>query len=429
MFANVKIRFKIPLLVLAISILGAIGNGFSNYHQLNSKLADLPGITPEQRADILDHMNYTMIIDGIVVVVCFQILANLAASAIIRPMNRLNDEMSRLAKGDRTITVSGIKRGDEVGAMARAVQVFKENAIKVDELTQAQMEQQKQAEEERKQTLKNLSGKLETGVKGVARNLSEAAGQLQTTASLLARNAESSSEMATRLTSSSQATFQNIQNVSAATEELTYSVQEISSQVQKASAIVTDAVDKAAGASDTATDLSRSAQQIGEVVQIIEDIAEQINLLALNATIESARAGEAGKGFAVVASEVKNLASQTTQATQKIAEQVSAIRTSSDKTVDAIRLITGSINDISSISASIASAIEEQNAATREIAQNVNTAAQVIHGVANDIDIVAKAANDTGAAADQMLSSTTDLAQQTTTLESDIDQFIEQIAG
>jgi methyl-accepting chemotaxis protein len=215
--------------------------------------------------------------------------------------------------------------------------------------------------------------------------------------------------------------------VATAAEELSVSVLEIGRQVEQSSNIADHAVVEADRTNTTVEGLSRTAQRIGEVVQLIETIAGQTNLLALNATIEAARAGDAGKGFAVVASEVKSLASQTAKATEEIRAQISEIQGATGQTVEAIRSIGTTIRQMSEIATTIASAVEEQGAATREIASNVHQAAQGTGDIASNIEGVSHAAGETGAAASQVLSSAGELARQSETLRRDVDDFLANV--
>ncbi len=273
---------------------------------------------------------------------------------------------------------------------------------------------------------KRMAADFEARLKGVIDAVASAATELQATAETIAGTAETSSQRATAVAAASEQASTNVQTVAAAAEELSKSIAEISHQVQGSTSIANTAVDEARRTDGRVQALTETAQKIGEVVQLINDIASQTNLLALNATIEAARAGEAGKGFAVVASEVKSLATQTARATEDISAQVTAIQGATQEAVEAIRSIGSTIGRISEASTAIASAVEEQGAATQEIARNVQQAAAGTHEVSDNIAGVTTAAGETGAATTQMLSAAKELAGQAETLRRDVANFFEK---
>jgi methyl-accepting chemotaxis protein len=335
--------------------------------------------------------------------------------------------MERLASGDKTIEVVGAARRDEIGGMAKAVQVFKDNAIAMDKLRAEQEDLKRQAEIEKRRALHKLADDFEASISGVVTVVSTAAAEMQSTAQSMSATAEETSRQSLSVASAAEQASVNVQTVASAAEELSASIGEIGRQVSQASEIAGKAAEDSRRTDEAVQGLTESAQKIGEVVKLIQEIAGQTNLLALNATIEAARAGEAGKGFSVVASEVKSLANQTAKATDEIRAQIGAIQDRTRTTVEVIHGIRRTIEDINGISATIASAVEEQGAATQEIARNVQQAAAGTGQVSENISGVTSAAGETGAAATQVLGSASELAQQSETLRAEVHKFLATI--
>ncbi|WP_431856666.1 methyl-accepting chemotaxis protein [Azospirillum sp.] len=346
--------------------------------------------------------------------------------AVSNPIRTLTGTMDRLARHELSVAVEGTQRGDEIGAMARAVQVFKDGLIEAERLAAAEAAEQR-AKLRRTETVDRLVRDFEGTMAGALETVGASAGQLDSTARGMAEVARHASGEATAASAAAGQTSANMQTVASATEEMTSSIQEIGRQVSRSTAIAGQAVEQAAHTNDTVRGLSEAAQRIGEVVQLISSIASQTNLLALNATIEAARAGEAGKGFAVVASEVKNLASQTAKATEDIAAQVQAIQTATGGAVDAIQGISGTIVTINEISTAIAAAVEEQAAATHEISRSVQQASAGTQEVTGNIARVSQAADETGAAATQVLGAAGALTKQADTLRGEVERFLSAI--
>jgi len=342
---------------------------------------------------------------------------------IVRPLNGMTGTMKVLASGDVTADVPARDRGDEIGDMAGAVQVFKDNMIRAREL-EAEQKKTQEAREQRRQVVDKLIATFETSAAIVVEAVSGAATQMQSSASSLSASAEESARQASAVASASEEASSNVQTVASATEELSASVQEIGRQVTTSTTIANRAVGEAQAMDKTVSGLADAAQKIGEVAELIRSIAGQTNLLALNATIEAARAGEAGKGFAVVASEVKNLANQTAKATEEIAGQIDAIQGASAATVKAIKGIGETIGEMSRISAAIASAVEEQSAATQEIARNVQQAASGTREVSSNVSGLTEAARSTGNSAKDVLGSADELAQRSDELRDQVETFI-----
>jgi methyl-accepting chemotaxis protein len=351
----------------------------------------------------------------------------LIGRSIAGPVIAMTAAMRGLAAGDRTIEIPARGRRDEIGEMAGAVEVFKTSMIDADRLRAEQEQMKARAETEKRAVMNRMADDFEASVNGIVRGVSAAATELQSTAQSMSATAEETTRQATTVAAASEQASTNVQTVAAAAEELAASVVEVSRQVAESARIAGKAVEDARRTNVEVEALAQTAQKIGDVVKLINDIAGQTNLLALNATIEAARAGEAGKGFAVVASEVKSLATQTAKATEDIAAQVKAIQGATGGAVGAIRAIGETIGQISQIATGIASAVEQQGAATKEIARNIQQAAAGTNEVSSNIVGVSKAAEEAGAAAGQVLSSSGQLSHESESLRAKVDGFISTI--
>jgi methyl-accepting chemotaxis protein len=354
------------------------------------------------------------------------VIAWTTARGIVRPVVGMTETMSALAGGDKTVAVPALGRKDEVGRMAQAVQVFKDNMIKADELTAAQ-EAEQAAKEERAKRVNALTSAFDASIGDVVQAVSAQAGQMEASAQSLSATAEEATKQSATVAAASEQASANVQTVASATEELSSSISEISRQVAQSSRVAASAVNEAEKANQMVQGLAEASQKIGAVVALITDIANQTNLLALNATIEAARAGEAGKGFAVVAAEVKNLANQTAKATEEISGQITGVQEATQEAVQAIQTIGKTIGEINGIASTIAAAVEEQSAATKEIARNVEQASTGTQEVTSNITGVSQAANDTGSAATQVLASARDLAQQSESLKAVVTKFLNNV--
>jgi methyl-accepting chemotaxis protein len=344
-----------------------------------------------------------------------------------RPIADLKSVMEAFARNELKAAVPGIERRDEVGDMARTVEVFKTNAIEVERLKAGLEATEKRAAEQRKIDMKKLADDFEGAVGEIIETVSSASTELEASASSLTATAVRSQELATMVAAASEEASTNVQSVASATEELGSSVNEISRQVQESARMANEAVDQARKTNDRVGELSKAAARIGDVVELINNIAGQTNLLALNATIEAARAGEAGRGFAVVASEVKALAEQTAKATGEIGQQIAGIQAATHESVGAIREISGTIEKLSEISSTIAAAVEEQGAATQEISRNVQQAAQGTQQVSSNISDVQRGASETGSASSQVLSAAQSLSEDSNRLKLEVGKFLDTV--
>jgi methyl-accepting chemotaxis protein len=368
-----------------------------------------------------------LVVGAIGGLVCaFGILGWIALYQISRPLADMTREMTKLANGDLDIEIEGADRADEVGGLARSLQVFKENAITARRLEDEQRQEQAR-KEARRQMVEEYTRVFDHQVGEALDTLTAASTEMHATAGSMAATAEETSRQTTAVVTSSDQASANVQTVAAATEQLSASVSEISRQVTQSAEFASTAVVEAERTNATIQGLADTAQKIGEVVSLIQNIASQTNLLALNATIEAARAGEAGRGFAVVASEVKALSNQTAKATEGISTQIAAIQAETGHAVDAIKAIGGTIRQMDEIATAIAAAVEQQGAATRDISNNIQLVAQGTNSVATNIAGVNEAAAETGAAAGQVLTAADGLSRQADKLRADVNGFLGKI--
>jgi methyl-accepting chemotaxis protein len=367
---------------------------------------------------------------GIIIAVALLLIGGLfllLSRSIVNPINTITVAMRRIAEGETSTEIPALDRGDEVGAMAQSVKVFKDNMIEATRLRSEQDSMKAQADAERKSFLIKTADEFERGVRASLDSLAGAATDMQATSRSMSSTAGEASQQATSVAAVAEQASNNVQTVAAATEELSSSVAEIGRQVTQSTEIAGQAVAEANRTNVTVQGLSAAAQKIGDVVKLISDIASQTNLLALNATIEAARAGEAGRGFAVVANEVKSLASQTAKATDEISAQVGAMQNATTEAVQAIEGIGRTISAINEITSAISAAVEQQGSATQEIARNVQEAASGTGQVSSNIAAVNQAAEKTGKASGTVLSSAEQLTKQAATLRADVDRFLGNI--
>jgi methyl-accepting chemotaxis protein len=376
--------------------------------------------------------------------------------SVIAALIKLKNSMVALSEDDLSTEIPGTHRTNEIGDMARTVDVFKNGLVENKDLLAKERENEERTKKEesrrieekrvaeatteenqrvtaaeveakRKQAMMELADNFEKSVLGVVEKLASGTTEMQVSAEALSVTAGQTSQQARAVTSASEDATGNVQTVASAAEELSASVEEISRQVTQSNQIAQSAVDEAKLTNEKVAGLAEAAQKIGDVVNLINDIASQTNLLALNATIEAARAGDAGKGFAVVASEVKSLATQTGKATEEIGAQITAIQGATGEAVDAIQGIGSTIGQLGEIATSVASAVDQQGAATREIATSVQQAAVGTQEVSGNIVQVTQAAIETQDTSGQILGATKELAQQGETLRQEVDKFLREL--
>jgi methyl-accepting chemotaxis protein len=363
-------------------------------------------------------------IGGLVGLVLSALIAFWLGRGIVTPLARICGAMDELSKGNLALDVPFADRKNEIGRMARSLQIFKDHLAETDRLRAQQEETKAQAAEERRTVLTRIADQFERSIGAVIQGTATAASELQTSAASMSTIVEGTTGQSVKVATAAEQTAKNVQSVSASAEQLSSSIQEIARQVTQSSSIAQNAVEQATRTESMVEKLVHATQKIGEVMALIQTIAGQTNLLALNATIESARAGEAGKGFAVVANEVKALSAQTAKATEDITSQIEAIRDATGSTVTAIREIGTTIGQMNEITEAIAAAVEEQGAATQEIARSVQQAAQGTQDVMQHIVGVREASGQVGAAAAQVLSAAGQLGAQSTELKTETGKFL-----
>ena len=341
----------------------------------------------------------------------------------IGPLRTLTGTMRKLAECDLTVAIGGLARRDEVGGMARAVQVFKDNMIQADVLTTASIKEQA-ARDHRQAAMGALTRDFGTSISSVMANLGQSAGEMKIAADGMSEAATRTRNSTSESVEGANASARELSSVAAAAEQMTASIHEISRQVTHVTTAVSTAVDRALETDAKVAGLADAADRIGDVVRLISDIAGQTNLLALNATIEAARAGDAGKGFAVVAGEVKALATQTARATEQIGVQIVAIRAATDEAVGAVREVSVAIGQVASVATAIAAAVEQQAAATQEISSNVQSVTMATTTSAQAMEQVFTVAEQTDTASRSVLVAAAEVSQTATTLRVEVNDFL-----
>jgi methyl-accepting chemotaxis protein len=341
------------------------------------------------------------------------------------PIGDITRIMRRLADGDATVEIPDAGRRDEIGEMARALEVFKENAL--ERVSAERNEAHERAVAERKAEMNRLADEFATAIGHVVDIVSSSASELEGAAGSLTATAEATQRLSDAVAAAAQQLSTNVRSVFSASNAMTSSANDISRRVQESRIIARTAVTQAEKTDHSMSELSKAAQRIGDVIKLINAIAQQTNLLALNATIEAARAGEAGRGFAVVASEVKSLASETAKATEEISAQIGGMQTATHEAVVTINEIGTTIGKISDLSAEIAAAVEHQDAATQDVARNVDEAADATSEVASNVANMTRGASETGSASLRVLGSAQALAKEGGKLKREVDKFLAKV--
>lgn len=410
------------------------GRGKAYMDEFRAVLADFSamekGLLTQRSGDLQDSFSSSqtmLLVGGVGSIVC-ALLASWALLRLIgRPVQGLTAAMERAASGDLTATYAGNGRRDEIGRMIDTFDVFRANMIEAERLRKERAEAEIRTQAERRAEMAKLADRFEASVQAVVKTVASSAEEIQASSNRMVKGANGTDEQATTVAAAAEQATNNVQTVAAAAEELAASIAEIGRRVDESSNKARVAAQQSNSTQETIRGLAGAAERIGDVVQLIADIASQTNLLALNATIEAARAGEAGKGFAVVASEVKSLATQTSKATSEIAAQIEGIQNETTRAVTAIDQIVKSVEDVHVISANIASAVQEQNAATGEIARNVTEASAGTAEVTRSIGGVRHAASETGSAAVQMQGLAGTLGAESQKLQLEVNKFLAEI--
>jgi methyl-accepting chemotaxis protein len=382
------------------------------------------GIPMAQLDGMLNHAMTMMAIAAGFAALLIMLVTMFVVGRITKPLKSVTNSITAIASGEFEARVYHHERHDEIGAIARTIRVFRNNAIERKKLEDESAGNEVRAAEQRKADQARFVSEFQAAIGGVIDNLMGSAHQFEQVAGRLTETARSTASLSGQSASASEQASQHVQSAATASDELAASITEIGRQVHESNGIATDAVKQANATNQRMTDLTEAGNRIGDVVKLITSIAEQTNLLALNATIEAARAGDAGRGFAVVAQEVKALAAQTAKATDEISTQIAAMQSATQDSVTAIKDISGTINRISEIASVIAAAVEEQGAATQEISRNVAQAATGTTQVASNITEVNRGAAETGSASANLLTSAQSLSGESNRLKVEVDKFL-----
>ena len=419
-----------PLTVDEARVLEANGYGEDKLNEANEYMTELVELANQLTAQNVTAMDaafdFTLIalLIGTAVAMIFAGAAWFVLSrAIATPINGMSAFMGRLAEGHYDDVTANQNRGDEIGKMAKSVEFFRQRLIENREM-QARAAKENEEKAKRAKRIEEMTAQFDRESSEMVSSVAEGSTELKSVASSMSQIAQRTEEMSTTVAAAAEEASSNVETVASATEEINASLGEIASQVSRATEVAQSAVASAGQTSQVINGLREQSDQIGDVIKLINEIAEQTNLLALNATIEAARAGEAGKGFAVVASEVKNLATQTAKATEEISAQISSMRGESQNAVNAIGQISAVIQQIDEITTAIAAAVEEQAAATREIARNVAEASRGTSDVTSNIVQVKSGASETGTASRDVLTASEELSKHAERMRDVVQKFI-----
>ncbi len=385
------------------------------------------GIPTAQFDTMLWQAIWAMTVAAAIAALLVLAMTMLIVRRVTKPLKAVTESLTGLAEGRTDIEVRHSGRHDEIGAIARTIDVFKNNRIERRQLEAERINAEKMATERRKADLNQFVEDFRAKIGGIIERVLNSSGQFEKDAQQLSVTAHSTAEMSGQSANASRQASEHVRNAAAASNELSQSIVEISRRVQESNGVAADAVKQANATDERMAELSAAGDRIGDVVKLITSIAEQTNLLALNATIEAARAGDAGRGFAVVAQEVKTLAGQTAKATDEISAHIVNMQRATGESVNAIKAIGLTIERISEITTSISSAVEQQGTATQSIAQGVQAAASGTLDVADNIERVAKGASDTGVTSGQMLRSAQALSDVSIHLKDEVEKFLDSV--
>ncbi len=431
-----KVTSFLDLLKMGVDPLDFLQEVQAAYGRLHGTSRDYLTYQRQQSADAYASVNASVdattqafIASAVVALLITVGVALFIGFNIARPVVRLTTVMERLAQGRLDDDVPAAERGDEIGQMARTVRVFKENALRVQELSREQEAMRARATEEQRRAMNSLANDLEASVKAVMGEVVRSANSMRGEANVMLENARQTSHHSDSVAHAVQEATSEVESVAAGAEQLRASIDEITRSITQSTQLARGAVDEAGRTDSIVQGLSEASRKIEEVVGLINNIAGQTNLLALNATIEAARAGEAGKGFAVVAQEVKSLANQTAKATDEIGSEIAAVQAATTAAVNAIRAIVNTIRQVDESLSTVAAAVEEQDAATRDISERSQRAATDTVAVLQEMRLVQQAAETTGHSAGAVQTTTEELSRSFNKLDNEIEAFISRITA